>query len=1660
VHLPWLNLRVRVSFSGLGVNTDRQVYEGTMQAVQASGSPLDATLANQPGGAGEWLSQDRLRQVHEYASDAARLVSSLRGQPVELPIGFDRVIEGQQITVGIVGMVFSPRGAYLNAAIVFPLPWLGPGQHLGIGAREICFSPNGLGRTVELYLARDLGYRASDASWAINLKAPQEARGGMPPDSGTYVRFGCAGFEFLRVALEVEFPRSWMVPVPDDGSSPVRLRFTTTVRSTGDFIATARMNRFSPAGAPGFEMQCDNVVLDFSDRDNPEGIQFPDGYGGERSSRWQGFYLGTLRVQLPEQLRTFSGGPPQISLRHMIIDRSGVNFRALATSVISYPDGNFGGWGASIDTIELAVVNSSLQSGRMGGRFKLPVSDSAIRYSAILRDSSGRIRFEFTLQPSGTINLPLWVASLDIEPTSWVRLEAGSGTRFVARARLDGTINFGGTREIPLRMGGIRIQGFQIQTHEPPYVQVQSISFASPPHALFAPPEPPDGPSGGGGRSAGGFPITIGGFEMVSGDRRQGPGVGIRFTLSVNLHANTISGGTALSIWGVLQTSSSGPPSFVLDGIDLDSIGLQADLGVVEIAGSVRIYSNHATYGNGFRGAVTANFVRMVEIGATVQFGTVRNIRYWYVDARAIVGSGIPIFSGVALYGFGGGAWYNMRRDGRPDPVLPRSTDAQTSSAGNERVGATNSGVRYVPAANGWGFFALVTFGTHPKPDILNGDLTLTVSFNGGGGISAIELRGNAVMLAGLLDRRSARITASAEIGYNFENRTFYGDFRVDARLEAVEATGRLVLHFSPDVWYIKIGNPEPWGERVQISVLNNLITLQAYLMVGTRLPSMPPLPPEVTELTGPIPAPVRPAELGRGDGFAFGAEARFAPPELRFLIFYASIRFLVGFDVALLNYGATAQCSDGRRMGANGWYATGQMYARLDASVGLFVDLWFVQGKFEILGLTVGAALQAGLPNPTWIAGAVAGSYSILGGLISGYCNFRFTLGERCTPPLASALAAVEMISDIAPENGATDVSLFAEPTAFFNIEPDRPFALEEMQEDGSAVIKIFRIRVGRFTLAKQVGTSWRSVPVSRRSSRVGDAPTVVITPNDGFLEQRTRYRAEVMAFGQEYSDYARLAEAILRHGAARTDEERQRIAREVATNERYWRDVYNAGRRIEQTVTTEFVTEALPDTLRDVDILVAYPRDRQRFFLTGECRNGFIQLRANRQDLFNRSRSGDTLFLYRVRFVDIARNEQIEVPLTYRATYRPTAMGESPCTGSGCSNRAGIIEFTIPSTLRPEAIYAVQVLRRDSVIRRTSTLGTERISDVGRRQFEGSAGMTSTRIQTTVSARIQTTVFNLYGSTLQVWRSTRPSGFDVARRIASNEKLLTVYFFRTSRYATLEQKLAEVTTAWTDSVNALFVVGLGPVLNSPEGFDEHDVNEYTVSKPGLSNPRIEQSYKFPPLIRFNAWGRSDRWHTFWVNPRVYDEMTWLCDLTRCPSTSDLQSSRWHITRVMRRGEPMFSVLSGAKSPLSDHEIGSATGDPLWLGLVRYARHSIGTFQAVPGATGGGSGTPGMMPPVSGMRVRPPNAITCSYIQPTFVLLDHDNLRNAATRALEWCRSGGDVGYDPATCDRLRAIARRTFVFPYRGEYTITASYLYCQDPDRPRSHQFRFRY
>ncbi|MEN3027165.1 MAG: hypothetical protein ABDH31_05600, partial [Chlorobiota bacterium] len=830
------------------------------------------------------------------------------------------------------------------------------------------------------------------------------------------------------------------------------------------------------------------------------------------------------------------------------------------------------------------------------------------------------------------------------------------------------------------------------------------------------------------------------------------------------------------------------------------------------------------------------------------------------------------------------------------------------------------------------------------------------------------------------------------------------------------------------------------------------IITLQAYFMAGMDLPSIPPIPQEVLDLTGPVPAPVRPEALGRGNGFAFGAMADFNPGELRFLIFYASMRFLVGFDMALLDYGATARCSDGRPMGANGWYATGQMYARLDASIGLYVDLWFVSGRFEILGMRVGSVLQAGLPNPTWIAGAVGGHYSILGGAISGYCNFQFTLGERCVPPTESALASLEMISDIAPSDGEEDVSVFAEPTAFFNLKPDRPFALEEMRDDGSRVTKVYRIRVGTFRLLRQDAREnfTITVPATQVDRSTGEAPAIALIPNEPLLGL-TRYRVEVSAYGQEYT-----GGGFARREGETVEQASERAASELASSTS-WRDVRyrtgnRAGQRIEQRVTVTFTTQPRPDTIMPQWVYMGYPRPRQRFFLQDECREGSITLLTNPNWLFptrgSEVRVGDTIRLYRVRFVNLRTGEHTEVPLTYGPRPRPQAVGETTApTALG-----GSIQFPIPR-LENNTIYAVQVIRRDSVVRRGTAGGSR--DGMPRIDERYTRGMGIGGPADRYTGIVQQRALDRLGATLFIRRVYRPSGFDVGRAVASNEKLLYVYFFRTSQYNRLQEKLRELRVERVDSVSvvAVFVpiVALACHVSSPEGFDPYDLQKQTIT--AAPDGRTAREYLIPPLIEVSGTDRSGLWHRLFVNPSVYDELRWVSGLPgRSPS---VDYPNWDWNRAVARQNYMVSATT-SHQPLSDIEIGAASGDPTYTRLL--ALRDIAGMLRIWRDDGG-----------IRIDLRTPSAATTSflYAQPTYVLFDLGRLTREASRLLsaEGICSRNSLGFGPvlnrAQCNRLRSIAAQQFVFPFRaGDYLMHFTYSACVDPNRVVSHPLRIPY
>jgi len=1540
VQVNFLRAPISVEFSGLRINTDNQVFEGDVNARIATESPISSSVANAMTGA-LGLTNDQVSSLNTFVSQTTRLVSAFTTTtPVELPIGFNNIIEGEQMVIGIMGMVFHPTNAELNAVMSFQIPEMGPGVGLGLGARQICFHPDGIGGDgkATLYLATDLGYRQPD-SWGFVFKAPSGS------DSGTYVSWDCNGFRELRLAAQAEFPRSWFLPLPDDGHSLVKASFRTTIRRSGDWIAAASMDRCTIAGANGFGLEVRELAYDHSDVRNPEGQTFPAGYVGEQSTRWKGFYINRAAIILPDELRTFdSSRPLQIAVTNLMIGDGGLTASIRAENVIRFPRGNFGEWGASIDTIAVNFVSSSLQSGGLMGEIKIPVSDSGIYYSAMLsRPVSGSgLAFEFLVQPRDTINCNLWSASLKLNPTSRIQLGNSTGT-FRASATLSGDFslfgNVGGVSGLSFR--GIHFENFQVSSVSP-YINQGTWSFASENHGMS------------------GFPLSISNIGLVTGDRGGSPGAGIQFTVSLNLQSgsNAISGGTTLSVWGKLA-SGSGPMHFEFDGLQLDSVGVAADMGAVQISGGLALYRTDPVFGDGFRGAINASFLRQVTVTATVQFGSVRTTRYWYVDAKAVFTPGIPVFSGFGIYGFGGGAWYHMRREGEIS-----ATSAPGAGVVNRDTtpGRTSSGYRFIPdAGTEFGLRAMVVIGTQPTPDAFNGDVAFEAEFLSGGGLGRISILGNAYMAAGINSRSDAKVTADLDLTYNFPTSTFHGVFAIHVRANPFIGEGRMVMHADPSTWYIKIGEPTPRTARVYLT-LADWFRIDAYIMAGMDLPGPPPLPDEITRILGPLPIVRNPA-LETGDGFAFGASAELGIPRTTFLIFYAEARIGLGFDISLLNLGSAATCEGMTGpVGIDGWYAQGQLYAYIAASIGLHVDVFFTEGDFEILGIQAAAAIRAGAPNPTWAVAAVGGHYSILGGLVEGDCHFEFQLGEQCIPVTDNPLGRINLIAGLEPRDGAGNVEVFTEPQATFNVPIDRNFEIRDFGGDGSERVRTFRVRVRRFTL--QQASNSANVPGSYHLTP--DGFDAIYSPLDA-LNGNTQYRANVAVYGEEW-----------RGGwvtATRLD-----------------------GTTIEENKTSTFTTGAAPNNIPQSNIAFTHPFDRQRFFLQRECPEGTVQLKVGQPYLFT-PREGRRITTY-ARFIPTMGGDTLETTATYNASARA-------------------VIFPLPTMVNSTS-YALQIVNKDEDAGTLRRSGTELFA------IDGRADIRTDRSSYFKPLRL---VYNRRGNTANIRERELPGA-----TVRKGENLLYHYYFKTSQFNTLREKIESYTAEVQPASPRLgnFEI-IKTKLTGPELMDVYDMQGLTYLRSGVE-------YRIPPLIDPSAPTRNNEWHQRFTNPWIYDVIN---QIRRYREWGYQVEFERYMTG--RQGLHLAQYDSRPQRLLSDDEM-----------LPPIARVNIGVRSSGLDALGSGLlGTGTGFPMAGSLFVTP--GIKINYLHGIPVPFDFMHLQSAAARMRSFYGPEflGDQLYN-----KLGQVVAKRYELMYRGTYSLRFTYPMCQDPDRPVSIPKDFQY
>lgn len=1446
INVPFLRAPMKVRFTDIRINSFNRVYQGEILGEYDNASVLPAGLIGSVAHLAS-LDETQSRALDAFVNSTARLVSQFTGNsPMGLPIGLDQTIDDQRVTIGVVGLRFTPESATLNAMISIDIAeahgWL------SLGATDICFHPNGIGGDGKgmLYLPQDRDIPFADSLTLRFNKTTFSADYTTVIDSGTYVSWDCQGFRSLRVAGAVIFGRNLLVEDKLDGTvgtNQIKAEFMAQVRRKSQWMTRLTFNHpFQIAGAPGWGFEVQDAWLDFSDNENAAGFSFPDNYtfdtlgftGGvapdstlNAGNYWKGFYLKRLAVKLPAEFKTFSDPTQRItaSVNNMLIDRQGLSASFRLDNLLQVADGNLSGWGFSIDTLMVDVVMNSFSRGGFVGEVRVPVSDSTLNYSSLLRQNiaTKTFSYELRIQPKDTINAELWAAQLSLAPTSHISAVIDSSGCF-AKAELNGNItidtDLDGIGHVNFRFMEFEQLAFQTRA---PYVICDSncvrFAFASPQKMLggeddyfgreddvMSPPVTAADSSGGG---LSGFPVSIRNIGITVRDGGAGPRAGLVFTLALNLtgETNTFSAATTLAIMGKLNMGGGAGQMWEFDGIDLDSIGISGSVGIVELRGGLRFYNSDPTFGNGFKGFIYAKFKPTIEAQVSAQFGEKTGMRYWYVDAQVLFNPGITLMAGLDVYGFGGGAYYHMRRS----PLPAAAAIATTDTTGRGGPGGTLTGCTFVPdASTAFGFSATLIFGSTGGGDAYNADVTFEASFNPSGGIRDIGLRGNGYFMCGITDRGSnPPVRASVSIRYDFSHDIFDGNFQVAVNVLDVlrgvnpgNIAGTVNIYASPATWHIFVGTPEtPIGLEVA-----GIARMQSYLMVGLNLPAPTAPPAEVSSIITPA-LVVRNPSMETGDGFAFGSRYSLNTGRIGFLVFYARLNMGMGFDMALMNYGPGVFCEGmppGSTVGVDGWYASGQMYAYIRGDIGIYVDLWFTSGEYKILEMGAAALVQGGLPNPSWLQGTCGGYYNILNGMVKGTCQFEFKVGNECRPAPESPLTGIDVLSELVPYNGERNVDCGINPEAVFNAEVNRPFDLDELRSDGTYRIRRFRFVLDRFTLSK----AGASVTVSQQIG--SDNLRAMLIPN-AFLDPFTSYTAYVKIRGEEYNFATSSWGPALKRDGSPIMAEKQNT----------------------------FVTGAYPDRIPDNNILVSYPFNLQRFFLQDECSRGFVKLRSWMPPLLTTTPAPNTIRKFKVRFIPVDGGAESESQLTF-----------DPGVNS--------IYFDIPTLLNNKT-YACQLISKDS----STSFSTSSIST-------GLSGMLSS-ISTT-STGINPATMMMQTSTLStIYSATAAGGVDIrsnrinGRTVRKNEKLLYVFFFRTSQFNTLRDKINTFTPTTTAYRTFWGMEWLDPSFSGTEKFDVFDVRGASfASAPGYAATRI------PPLVMIHD-ARADNWNSTFADPVIY---------------------------------------------------------------------------------------------------------------------------------------------------------------------------------------------
>ncbi len=1136
VFVPLLRSWVRVAFDGISVSDEGTLQSGTVRAISNG-----ATVPN----------------YHNTADEAAAFLD-LAAANADLPRSLNDDLnaagfwlDGHDMILS--ELVFEENAAWINASFLVQNP---DGRVTAFSGERIALTDAGAQWCDAQMLLNGGEQTVGDDELPILIKS-------FNPDNetGTFVTFSCDGFEGFHLEGEYHFDTNHLRLVGQTApNNKVIARFSIDTEIWGQFTAAVSFNGpFEIVGVDDVQFTVSNAFIDYSDTANPTDTAcvsyVNEAKNGSNVLLWRGFFVQNIAVKLPASLSLNSGSRIELQAKNLIYDRKyGITTRFMVVGNPTLASGSLEGWGINVKDVSLYVRRSSPVNFNINGQLNIPLMKEQIPYTARFNfatggsntsgnaaASGGGVSLFFEMNLNDTFTVPL-LKNAQMVLTNSVAGFRYQTNKFIPYAHLNGkfnvdlgadasvdfkfselgfqslTLNYNAvTNQVVVPVGTDRSGGLQTMA-------IRAFSFAG--QTFENTPNAPaqNAPVQEGGASSPpqkikGFPISVRNIKFGS----EGEFKKLDFTVAINFTSPSVglTGSAALSIKGKFDPTkiiTSAPwdaltfHSIALRAITIGSKAQPINIGGVSLYGGLVVISKHPTYGDGFKGFLVMAVEPGITVDVVAQFGSIYradntlDYRYWFADAKATIASGIRLGPApLAVYGFGGGAYYNMSQS----TALPSASGLDVSNnSGSLSIPADGAdpnisgyevpGVglscTYVPQKDVFGVNATVVLGTHPNAATANMDLTLNVEFNTSPfGLRTVSLSGASYFMAPIAQRSQAKVTGRANITYNHVERylSFSGSIKVAVKVSVdtmLYGGGSVAMFYNLQPgqgsdWYIAIGAP-PLSRRMSLTFKLGPMPKQSvssYFVAGNlnRLPAgqrdLPLLreyDPMLQQFEGSNSLNFN--QLMNGNGILMGMKYSYGVNK-KIWIIQVGVNFTVGFD-AILNQ---TQCANHNPTGIDGWYIQGNIYGAIRGDLKIRVNLLFKKGTYTIASLSAAALVQAKLPNPTWMMAQIAGRYRILGGLVKGSFKLEVDFGEKCdpTPNILDAgdvVAKIKVIGDILPTDGTQEVPVFREKivvTSFLeNINGVMDFS--EESDDGLKVMPV--VHTAAFTSGPQPAGNW----------------------------------------------------------------------------------------------------------------------------------------------------------------------------------------------------------------------------------------------------------------------------------------------------------------------------------------------------------------------------------------------------------------------------------------------------------------------------------------------------------------------------------------------------------------------------------------------------------